>query len=157
MGPLRKKLEQNEDYQLLKDNVQFFEGLVQELPEDVEYDIIISALPFLNFEVSTVEDIFSKLSRLSKRDTTLAYYEYIGLRNLGKLLPIPQRRERINALDKFFREQSFARPAGKEQVWYNILPINVYRMHMIDLERPNQSPVDGGLRQPESSVALSSQ
>jgi phosphatidylethanolamine/phosphatidyl-N-methylethanolamine N-methyltransferase len=161
MTRLKKKLENNEDYNLLRDNIRLHECLVQDLPEDIQFDVIVCALPFLNFDVATVNDIFCKLSRLSRSDATLSYYEYIGLRPLGKMLSLPQRRQRLSSLDNFFNKQTFARPINRTNVWLNVLPIYVYRMGMVELEDPSrgflssqEAEIPEESRQLETSKAL---
>src|SRR5262245_28734173 len=54
MEALKRRLATNEHFLLHKDNITFFSGPVQDLPEDGRYDVIVSSLPFLNFDVDTV-------------------------------------------------------------------------------------------------------
>ena len=128
---LKKKLYSNPDYIKHKQNVTIFEGPVQTLPEDTKFDIIVSALPFLNFEVKTVQEIFSKLHKVSTDDTVMTYYEYIGLRNISKIVSPPERKQRILELDKYLYAKHSQDAIGRERVWLNVLPINIYTLKLV--------------------------
>lgn len=130
MEALKARLERNRHYQARKHQVKFFEGPAQELPEQDKVDVIICALPFLNFELSTVAEIFGKLQRMSLPTTVMTYYEYIGLRPLGKLFSLPERKRRIKELDSFFRGLYSHCLLNRTPVWLNILPINIYALRM---------------------------
>lgn len=130
MKLLKKRLEDNEDYNLHKNNIRFFTGLIQDLSEDRSYDVIVSALPFLNFDVKTVQEIFNKLSRLGHEETVMTYYEYIGLRDLGKALPIKERQQRMQELDLYLVQKLKDTGVNRERVWLNFLPINIYTVRL---------------------------
>ena len=126
MAALREKVATNPDYLRHKERISFFEGPVQDLPEDLKYDVIVCALPFLNFELPVVQDIFHKFSRLARDGATMTYFEYIGLRSLNLIVPLPERRRRMKELDRFFKHLFGQRVRDKTRIWLNLLPINVY-------------------------------
>lgn len=130
MQQLKKNLETNPDFQCHKNNISFFEGPAQEIPEDGCYDLIVCALPFLNFDLATVEEIFSKLERISTSHTKMTYYEYIGLRSIGKVIAPEERKENLRKLDKFFAGIYKRHNMQRERVWLNLLPINIYTLHL---------------------------
>ena len=132
MKALQERLEKSPHYQKHKDRIRLFVGPIQDLPEDVTYDVIVCALPFLNFERPLVEDIFKKFRRLGSESTILTYYEYIGLRKLGKLVS-PKRKERVEELEDFFQHVGHRRLIGREKVWLNFLPISVYTIKLPEL------------------------
>lgn len=129
---LRAKLQENRNYQLNRENITFYSCAVQELPEDRKYDVIICALPFLNFDLPTVEEIFAKLKRLSAEDTVMTYYEYIGLRPVSLAVSPPRLKRRMKELDSFFKGVFEKHLSGRYQVWFNLLPINVYTLKSIE-------------------------
>lgn len=125
MAILQTILNENSDYRRHKERVRFFCCAAQELPEDATYDVIVCSLPFLNFDLKTVRQIFNKLVKLSHEKTLMTNYEYIGLRGIGKLMSPRKRRRRIYQVDRFFRR--FApNPLKRTKVWLNVLPINIY-------------------------------
>jgi phospholipid N-methyltransferase len=138
MQALRENLKNNPDFILHQNNISFFEGPAQEIPEDGHYDTIVCALPFLNFDLPTVVEIFSKLERISTNQTKMTYYEYIGLRSLGKALAPAERKRRLKELDVFFAGMYKRHNMRRERVWLNLLPINIYTLH---LENANHQPV----------------
>lgn len=129
MKVLKERLDEVPDYHLHKDRITFFEGPVQDVPEDRRYDVIVCALPFLNFEPSLVTEIFTKFNKLGNESTVMTYYEYIGLRQLGKVVS-KSRKERVEKLEKFFSEIGHSRLMTKKKVWLNVLPIYIYTMRL---------------------------
>jgi 16S rRNA A1518/A1519 N6-dimethyltransferase RsmA/KsgA/DIM1 with predicted DNA glycosylase/AP lyase activity len=127
---LSRNLEKNELYHQFKDQITIFEGPVQDVPEDKPFDCIISSLPFLNFELELVEDIFSKYKRVSTADTVMTYYEYIGLRSLGRTLSPPKRKNRLRQLDSYLRDLFERCQTARTRGWMNFLPINIYTLQV---------------------------
>jgi len=128
MKALKENLAGNPDFERHRENIFFFEGPVQNLPEDRHFDVIVRALPFLNFELSIVQEIFEKLRRVSTSETVMTYYEYIGLRQLGKV--VPSKKARMRELDPFFKAMHSRHRARRTRVWWNLLPINIYRLQL---------------------------
>ena len=77
MKALKEKLEAIPAFHKVRDQVEFFEGPAQELPEKGTYDMIVCALPFLNFELSLVQDIFAKLRKVSTPDTLMLVFRLV--------------------------------------------------------------------------------
>ena len=125
MKALKDKLEPLPEFQRVKSQVTFFQGPAQEVPEEVKFDIIVCALPFLNFDLSTVKDIFAKLRKISSPDTLMTYYEFIGLRKMGQTVSPSERRRRISEVSGFM-ESNLEKRLNQERIWLNVPPINVY-------------------------------
>ena len=132
MRALKVKLARNPFYILHQERIRFFECAAQEMPEDDKYDVIVCALPFLNFDLVTVEEIFAKLRSVSTEETVMTYYEYIGLRTIGLMMSPPKRKARIKQLDRFFDGVFENHLSQHEQVWANMLPINVYMLKNLE-------------------------
>jgi len=126
MKALKEKLAKLKDFQAHAKNVHFFEGPMQEMPEDTQYDVIVCALPFLNFPLEMVQEIFAKLRRLSTPDTLMTYYEYIGLRRVSKAVAPTARKQRMREIDGYMKSLAERIRLGRTRVWLNILPINIY-------------------------------
>lgn len=126
MKALKEKLEKLPSFQLHKKNVTFFEGPVQEMPENEQYEVIVCALPFLNFPLEMVQEIFGKLRRLSTEATLMTYYEYIGLRRVSKAVAPTARKQRMREIDGYMKSLADRIRLGRTRVWLNILPINIY-------------------------------
>jgi phosphatidylethanolamine/phosphatidyl-N-methylethanolamine N-methyltransferase len=130
MDLLKERLPEHPRFEELKNQIEYFEGPVQDVPETYHFDVIISALPFLNFELALVQEIFEKYRRLSSPDTVITYYEYMGLRSLSKRVSPKERKERFLALDVYLNELFQRTRIGQERVWANVLPINVYTLKL---------------------------
>lgn len=123
MNTLKKSLQTNEDFRSHQSRISFFNGPAQDLISDKPYDVIICALPFLNFDLETNESIFKKLISLSHSETIMTFYQYIGLKKLGKILP--KRRIRIEKLEPLFDEIE-KKNIKDIKVWRNFTPIKIY-------------------------------
>lgn len=131
MAMLKARLEKVPAFVARKEDVSFFECPVQELPQpETPFDIIVCALPFSNFSMSTVRDIFKRLHSLSHDETVMTYYEYIGLRRVGALVAQGEKRARLHELDRFFDEKHQSDLIKHERVWLNILPIHVHTLRV---------------------------
>ena len=126
MKLLRDRLEQNGDYQRHRDRVTFFEGPAQELPLGVRYDMIVCALPFVNFDLNTVQEIFQRLREISSPETLMTYYEYIGMRTFNGALAPADRAERIREVNEYLKSSGSINYLARERVWLNLLPVNIY-------------------------------
>ena len=127
MRSLKQTLATNKDFLRHKDRVSFFEGAIQDLPPCKPFDLIVCAIPFLNLDFAITKSIFDKFRNISHSGTSLTYYEYMGLRKLGKAVS-PIRRKRYEQLEGFFSVVHEENLTSKQRVWLNLLPINVYRV-----------------------------
>lgn len=126
MKALQERLEQNSDYQRHRQMVTFFEGPAQELPLGVRYDMIVCALPFVNFDLKTVQDIFQRLRDVSSSETLMTYYEYIGMRTFNDALAPADRAERIREVNDYLKRSGSLNYLARERIWLNLLPVNIY-------------------------------
>ncbi|RMG41414.1 MAG: methyltransferase domain-containing protein [Candidatus Dadabacteria bacterium] len=130
MKTLKEKLEKNCDFQKRRDSVTFHQCAIQDFPEGQQFDLIVCAIPFLNLDRPTVEEIFKKLSNLCAPGGILTYFEYIGIRVVSKMVSPPERKRRIRELDSFFRKIYSQNLIERKHVWLNVLPINVYKLKL---------------------------
>jgi 16S rRNA A1518/A1519 N6-dimethyltransferase RsmA/KsgA/DIM1 with predicted DNA glycosylase/AP lyase activity len=131
MSMLKSRLDKNPSFTLREGDVSFFEGPAQELPIPEEpYDMIVCALPFTNFSMETVLEIFTRLHQISHDQTVMTYYEYIGLRRVGKLMSQGEKRSRLLEIDRFFDGKHSQDLISHELVWLNILPIHVHTLRV---------------------------
>lgn len=128
MKALKKKLAKNELFQRHQKRIRFFEGPAQDLPEDIRYDVIVCAIPFLNLDVAAVHEIFEKLRKIGKENAVMTYYEYIGLRSLSKSVASKQTKQRMRELDDYLHTVTDEWCMGRKRVWLNLLPINIYTL-----------------------------
>ena len=126
MAALKERLDGIPAYERHKARVTFFEGPAQDLPADTKYDIVICALPFLNFDLETVESIFGKLRAVCTPETLMTYYEYIGVKKLNQTVSREERRQRMTEVSHFMNGCPNISRLNRTRVWRNVLPINIY-------------------------------
>ena len=130
MHELKIKLLENPDYVRHQKRISFFECPVQDMPEEKPFDIMVCALPFLNFDIETLDEIFSKFMHLGHNGTIMTYFEYIGLRKLGKVLNLDREKQRVKEVEAYLYGRCMPRRIGQRTIWLNVLPINVYTLNM---------------------------
>lgn len=126
MKVLKEALEKETIFREKRSQVEFFLGAAQDIPVSEPYDMIVCALPFLNFDLTTVQEIFSKLRQISTPETLMTYYEYIGARKLNQALAANKHKERISLVNGFLRESGRVQNLDCRKVWLNLMPISIY-------------------------------
>jgi phosphatidylethanolamine/phosphatidyl-N-methylethanolamine N-methyltransferase len=126
MKALKETLEREEAFRAKRNQIEFFEGAAQNIPLGAPYDVIVCALPFLNFDLETVQQIFARLRLVSTPDTLMTYYEYIGARKFNQTLGAQSRKDRITQVNGFLRESGAVCNIDCTKVWLNLFPINIY-------------------------------
>jgi phospholipid N-methyltransferase len=89
---LERRIERDRCFDECREQVQVIHAAVEDLIGDSVYDFIVSGLPFNNFSVAQVRQIFGAFNRLLKPGGMLTYYEYVLVRQLKT--PFVNRRER---------------------------------------------------------------
>jgi phosphatidylethanolamine/phosphatidyl-N-methylethanolamine N-methyltransferase len=130
MQALKKKLSTKPVFHKHQTNIDFFLGPMQELPEEHKYDLIVCALPFLNFDLEVVEEIFAKLKRIGHENTIMTYYEYVGIRSIGKQVAPPEVKNRLRKLDSFFADFYTDHEMNRQRIWFNFPPVNIYTLRV---------------------------
>lgn len=101
---------------------------VEALAVDEPYDLIVSGLPLNNFSVELVEQILGLLIERLRPQGTLAFFEYIAIRNCKAAISGGDQRTRLqgigSALERLFR----AHQTEHQAVLPNIPPAWVHRV-----------------------------
>src|SRR5262245_27129787 len=119
---LQRRLDRDERFNGLRDQVRLIHAAVEDLEDQAEYDYIISGLPLNNFPVALVRDIFRAFDRLLKPGGTLTYFEYVLISHLKR--PFANRREKRRlyrvgrVVGRYIREFQIRR----QQVLINVPP-----------------------------------
>lgn len=130
MKALKERLYADENYHRHKDRVEFVQKPIQEYECEELFDTIICALPFLNFDLQTVDEIFNKMLSITTDDAQMTYFEYMGLKRLGSIAALPARKKRLKEFDGYFKKVYQPRLASTDRVWFNVLPIKVYTLNL---------------------------
>lgn len=130
MDYLKTELAKNPDFTKHQEQVDFFLGPIQQLQSSQPFDYIVCALPFLNFDSSTLNEILNKLVQLSHSGTRMCFYQYLGLKDLGTLLGSQKNKSRVLEVSKEMEKFLSKRKLSRETVWLNVSPIKVYTIAM---------------------------
>ncbi len=128
MKVLKDRLATLPSFRRHRNRVHFYECGAQDLPEIGLFDVVVCALPFLNFPLALTQQIFARLERLSAPHTVMTYYEYIGLREINRVIAPQERKTRIQALEGFYNSMKERWHTSRQRVWRNMTPIFVYRI-----------------------------
>ncbi len=102
MERLKLSLSTLDVYQAKQHKIDFFEGSVLDLPEDLindGFDLIVSSLPFHNFNPDLVEHFLEFFSKILTPTGTITFFHYVGLRHLSEFSPNRELRDRIKGVD----------------------------------------------------------
>jgi phosphatidylethanolamine/phosphatidyl-N-methylethanolamine N-methyltransferase len=101
---LRERMTMAEPFRSAADRITLLHAPVEELPNDQQYDLIISGLPLNNFSIDSVREIMNKFRRLLAAGGTLSFFEYVAVRRAKSLLSGRAERERLAGISRLFRE-----------------------------------------------------
>lgn len=109
----------------------FHRSILDYAPRHRKYDCIISGLPLNAFTVDFVKQAFDKFRALSKENTTLSYFEYLGVPSVKRLLSSPQEKENLDAVLEVKKQFYKANKLRKQAVLLN-LPCARVRHHKMN-------------------------
>lgn len=130
MKALKERLERLPTFQRHKSRITFYECGAQHLPAIGPFDVVVCALPFLNFPIELTQQIFGRLRALSTTQTVMTFYEYIGMREISRVMATSERQQRVAALEQFYGSMQSSWHTSRIKVWRNMLPIFVYRIEL---------------------------
>lgn len=107
---------------------------LQEFQTEQPYDFLISGLPLNNFSPALVAEIFEVFFRLMAPGGVLSYFEYMGVRQIKKLVSNRHEKNRLKELDKVAGRYLARHRFRRDWVFANVLPAWV--QHLQQAERP---------------------
>jgi phospholipid N-methyltransferase len=127
---LRLRLLHDPAFLAHRHQIRVVQGPVQELPGEALYDHIISGLPFNNFPVPLVREIFKAYSRLIKPGGVLTYFEYVFIRQLKTPFVGRRERRRLYRVGRVVKDYIRAYQVRRKQVLMNVPPAIVRHLHL---------------------------
>ncbi len=119
---LRHRFETEPDFARVRDQVEFFEGSVLDIPGQGIFDCILSSLPLNNLPPGLLEQVLASYQRLLARGGSLSYIELAWLRWLRLILTPGLKgrpwREAHQVLERYINSYQVYR----ETVWANFPP-----------------------------------
>lgn len=125
MKRLQERLVNDEHFQRNKERVSFFQGPVQALHTEEQlgkFDVIVSSLPFSNFQPQVVEEIFKTYRDLLKDGGSITFCEYIGIRKIGALVANPEERARVKQVDQVVKRWCDRSECLKKEITFLNVP-----------------------------------
>ncbi|MFJ4187047.1 class I SAM-dependent methyltransferase [Kitasatospora sp. NPDC089509] len=90
------------------------------------YDVIVSGLPFTNFEPALVRDILDLYLRLLAPGGELTYFGYLGTTTARTLVSGPRQGARHRAVVRLLRRFEATYGLGRRTVWRNLPPARAH-------------------------------
>lgn len=108
--------------------VRIHSGRVEELATDRRYDVIVSGLPFANFDPHQVETIMERYLQLLHPGGTLTYFAYRGAAKVSTLLGPRSRTLRHRTVEAILAGYQRRYATGSRTVWANFPPAQVWQL-----------------------------
>lgn len=118
-------------------DVRVIHSRVEELPDGEPYDLIVSGLPLNNFDVETIETIFTAFRRLSKPGSVVSFFEYAGVRPARALVGQGKDRTRFREIHRLLRDKLRRYEIRREWIWPNVPPAWVHHLRLTDAVKPS--------------------
>lgn len=101
---------------------------VQQLPGEGVYQHIISGLPFNNFPIKLVREIWNSIHRLAAPGTTFAFFEYVAIREIKRPFTRGKERQRLGLIDRHFAREITKYQMHARKVMLNVPPAVVHHL-----------------------------
>src|SRR5690349_2711569 len=108
--------------------VSLVHASVEELPEDEQFDVIISGLPLNNFDVELVQSILMKLRRLAAPGGVVSFFEYVAVRKAKAMVTPREDRERLRGIARVLSEFLNGAEIRRDLVLANVPPAWVHHV-----------------------------
>jgi phosphatidylethanolamine/phosphatidyl-N-methylethanolamine N-methyltransferase len=125
---LRQRFDGEPAFQHVADRARILHCLVQDVPDEPKYDLIISGLPLNNFAAEDVRQILNKLMSLLKPGGTLSFFEYIAVRTARALISGRQERARLRGIGQTMGRMLGAHEIRRDWIWPNVPPAWVHHL-----------------------------
>jgi len=127
---LRRRFEEEWKFWRHREQVSLIQAAIEQLPGEGLYDVIISGLPLNNFPVAQVREIFRVYNRLLKTGGTLAYYEYVFIRQLKTPFVNRRERRRLYRIGRVVGNYIQAYQVRRQRVFMNVPPAVVRHLRL---------------------------
>ena len=119
---LSRRLEEDPEFRDRRGQIRIHKMRIEDLDPETRYDHIVSGLPLNNFSPEAVDQILSHLLSILVPGGTLSYFEYVGVRSLGRVFAGPGARKRLKGVDRVMRRYRIRHETESEVVLGNLPP-----------------------------------
>jgi phosphatidylethanolamine/phosphatidyl-N-methylethanolamine N-methyltransferase len=105
-----------------RDQIRVIHGPLEDVAGEAVYDFIVSGLPFNNFPVEVVRNIFAGYRRLLKPTGTLSFFEYTMIRELKTPFVGRHERRRLDGVTQVVMEYIHKYQIDCQRIFINVPP-----------------------------------
>lgn len=125
---LREQLNSADVYAATRNRIELVHDSVENISDDLPFDLIISGLPLNNFSVELVSRLLAKMQSLLAPNGVLSFFEYIAIRRMKAAVSPRADRERLRGIEtilvSLFQNFEFRR----DMVLLNVPPAWVHHL-----------------------------
>jgi phosphatidylethanolamine/phosphatidyl-N-methylethanolamine N-methyltransferase len=122
---LRERLQKDPAFASCRDRIQIIHAGLEKLPGEGLYDFVVSGLPFNNFPVAQVREIFGTYRRLLKPGGILSFFEYTFVRELKSPFVSRHERQRLSQVGRVVSQYVHNYQVRQQQILINVPPATV--------------------------------
>ncbi len=145
---LNERLTNEPIFQPVADRIRVLCQPIEDVENSEPYDVIISGLPFNNFDGDLVESILKRFEELACPSGRLSFFEYVGIRKLKSAVsPGRKTRERMRGvsavLEKFLQSET-----SRDTILRNVPPAWVHHVQF-----PGGPRDSSGVKEPSEAAS----
>ncbi len=125
---LRERFQRDPAFQPYAERVRILHRRVEQMPDDLPYDIIISGLPLNNFAVADVETILQTLQKLLHAQGVLSYFEYVAARRVKTWVSRREERKRLRGVGQVMGDALKEHEIQRDYILWNMPPAWVHHV-----------------------------
>lgn len=101
---------------------------IQELPGEGVYQHLISGLPFNNFPIELVKQIWQSIHRLAAPQATFSFFEYIAIRSIKMPFARGEEKQRLQGVGDYLAGEIKQHQIAARQIYCNVPPAVVHHL-----------------------------
>jgi phospholipid N-methyltransferase len=125
---LRQRFEHEPEFQRVADRCEIIHDRLENLPQDTQYDVIVSGLPLNNFPVELVQTLLGCFDRLLKPGGVVSFFEYIAIRRAKAAVSGREDRKRLHAIADEIDRFLAGREIRRDAILLNVPPAWVHHV-----------------------------
>jgi phospholipid N-methyltransferase len=125
---LQHRFAHEPEFQRVADRCQIIHDRLENLPHDIQFDLIVSGLPLNNFSVEVVESLLSAFDRLLKPGGVVSFFEYIAIRRAKAAVSSSRDRRRLQGIAGLIDGFLSGREIRRDSVLLNVPPAWVHHV-----------------------------
>lgn len=125
---LRERLASDPLFRSAAERTRVLHCPIEDVDAEACYDVIVSGLPFNNFDADVVERILDSTLRLLRPGGTMSFFEYVGVRPMRSLVSRRAERARLRGVGQAIANARNGRAIGRNLIVPNVPPAWVHHL-----------------------------